>query len=134
MDTTTGSKFYSFSDEKRYFSNAIEDRILYLYFYMDYRQDSYEMSIYTFWDMIGIIGGVYEVTKVVLGLFMNIYSSKLMKIDLLNSYIQHTKRESETEEEQDPENRRLSRSKNRKRTKNRSKSPKNSDNSTNYTY
>ena len=134
MDTTTGSKFYSFSDEKRYFSNAIDDQILYLYFYMDYRQDSYEMSIYTFWDMIGIIGGVYEVTKVVLGLFMNIYSSKLMKIDLLNSYIQHTKRESEAEEEQDPENRRLSRSKNRKRTKNRSKSPQNSDNSTNYTY
>ena len=93
MDTTTGSKFYSFSDEKRYFSNAIEDRILYLYFYMDYRQDTYEMSIYTFWDMIGIIGGVYEVTKVVLGLFINIYSSKLMKIDLINSYIHNIQNE-----------------------------------------
>ena len=74
MGTTTSSKFYSFSDERRYFGNVQTDEVLDIYFYMDYRQDSYEMSIYSFWDMIGIIGGVYEVTKVMLGLFFNFYS------------------------------------------------------------
>ena len=55
-------------------------------FLLDYRKDSYEMTIYSFWDIIGTIGGVYEFTKVILGIFYNIYASKLMKIDLINEY------------------------------------------------
>ena len=134
MGTTTSSKFYSFSDERRYFGNVQTDEVLDIYFYMDYRQDSYEMSIYSFWDMIGIIGGVYEVTKVMLGLFFNFYSSKLMKIDLINSYNQYTKHEDKPKEENDPESRRLHRSQRKKRIKNRSELSSNFNDSKNYTY
>ena len=134
MDTTTDSKFYSFSDEKRYFENILDNEIINIFFHMDYRQDSYEMTIYTFWDMIGIIGGVYEATKVILGIFMNFYSSKLMKIDLINSYKRFSMQENQLEQEDDPENRSSRQNRNKKHIRNKSESSQNHDNLGNYSY
>ena len=57
-----------------------------IYIYMDYRTDRYEMNLYTFWDMIGIVGGVYEVLKITWSIFMLIYTEKLMLVDLVNSF------------------------------------------------
>ena len=46
------------------------------------------MNLYTLWDMIGVIGGIYEVMKVLSGMLVNIFTEKMMSIDLLNSYYQ----------------------------------------------
>ena len=86
LDTKAKKKFYSFSEEKRYFENNRNGKIMEIKILLDYRQDSYDMTVYTFWDMIGLIGGVYEFVKVMLGIFINFYASRLMKIDLINAY------------------------------------------------
>ena len=52
----------------------------------------FNLPLYTFWDMIGIVGGFYEVIKVTLSFVMNIYTSRLLSVDLLNSYNEKLKK------------------------------------------
>ena len=89
LNSESEGTFYSFSEERRLLSNNLHDTspLIRIYIYMDYRTDRYEMSLYTLWDMIGVVGGVYEVLQITCSIFMGIYTQKLMSVDLVNSYI-----------------------------------------------
>ena len=88
MNSQTDGSFYSFSNEKHFFRTDpdLDHNVMQIYVIMDYRKDLYEMNLYTFWDMIGVVGGIYEVMKVMSGMLISIFAGRMMSVDLLNSY------------------------------------------------
>ena len=108
FNSRTDGIFYSFSEEKRLISSNNNERpLIRVFFYMDNKTDSYEMSLYTFWDMIGIVGGVYEVLKIICSIFMLIYTEKLMLVDLVNSYNKTKTQHRDSQDEENDSNHRL---------------------------
>ena len=63
--------FYSIESELKDFKQSNDDLLLSFTFIQDPVVDEYERVVYSFFDMTGQIGGLYEVLSVVTGLFIS---------------------------------------------------------------
>ena len=47
----------------------------------------YERSVYSFWEFIGLIGGIYEIVDVFFALFVTTYNNRIFLLDVINKKI-----------------------------------------------
>ena len=50
--------------------------------------DNYERTLYSFWDMTGTLGGIYEVMEILFGFLLGWYNSKLLHLKQVKYYNQ----------------------------------------------
>ena len=56
-------------------------------FGIDSEHETYERTVYSFWEFIGLIGGIYEIVDVFFALFVSTYNNKMFLIEVINKKI-----------------------------------------------
>ena len=79
--------FYSFQDNKKTMYQANFVRYMSLRFGIDSEHETYERTVYSFWEFIGLIGGIYEIVDVFFALFVSTYNNKMFLLEVINKKI-----------------------------------------------
>ena len=58
-----------------------------LRFGIDIEHETYERSVYSFWEFIGLIGGIYEIIDVFFALFVSTYNNRMFLLEVINKKI-----------------------------------------------
>ena len=69
-----------------------------IYFNLDDQVDQYERTVQTIFEVIGTLGGNYEILRISIGLFLAIYTNKMLSYEVSNNcwlYTQHDKIENQ---------------------------------------
>ena len=100
--------FYSFDrfqlDTYKIALNHSESTLLYSKISISEEIDIYERSVFTFLDLIGQIGGIYELLEVSAAFFVGYYNSKIFSYELvnkLNSWILDDQKEAKHDSRED---------------------------------
>ena len=52
------------------------------------REDTYERTVFSFFDLTGLVGGVFEILELAGGLFVSIFAHSLFMFSMLNDLYQ----------------------------------------------
>ena len=63
----------------------LKNSILKASFQLDDHQDQYQRVVYSFFDMTGQIGGVYEIIAIVVGFIINAFNKRMLVYSLIGS-------------------------------------------------
>ena len=58
-----------------------------LRFGIDIEHETYERSVSSFWEFIGLIGGIYEIVDVFFALFVSTYNNRMFLLEVINKKI-----------------------------------------------
>jgi hypothetical protein len=82
--TATGT-FYSVGTTRPVHTVKHTDWIAHINILMDIKVNQYERRVYSFYELIGSVGGFFEVFDVALFMFMGYLSNKILRYDLINT-------------------------------------------------
>ena len=89
MDWTDYQEYRQFwcIDTIHYDANTLDSEQTFFsaYFDLDDNQDQYQRVVYSFFDMTGQIGGVYEILALAFGLMINVYNKRMFNYSLIES-------------------------------------------------
>ena len=90
--TEEKGSFYSFKvGSSKYYTNNREGELFtylqyaHIRFRIDIEQETYERTVYSFWDFIGQIGGIYEIFDVLSTVIVSMYTNKMFLVSVLNA-------------------------------------------------
>ena len=85
----TGDKsdvFYSIEKSKIVPLDSNEINLAQIRFHVDHQIDQYERTVQTVFEVIGTIGGNYEILRIIFGLFLGMYTGKMFNQNVVNNY------------------------------------------------
>ena len=83
QDTKSGV-FYSMADARTLPVASNGADFAHIYFNLDSQIDEYERTVQTIFEVIGTIGGNYEILRISIGLFLGTYTSKMLSHQVCN--------------------------------------------------
>ena len=85
LKETKSGVFYSMADVRTLPSASNGVELAHIHFHLDSQIDQYERSVQTIIEVIGTIGGNYEILRISIGLFISTYASKMLSHQVYNN-------------------------------------------------
>ena len=76
--------FYSLVNSRTLPTSSNGADFAHIYFNLDSQIDQYERTVQTLFEVIGTIGGNYEILRISIGLFLAIYTNKMLSHEVNN--------------------------------------------------
>ena len=89
--------FYSFQDFKSQLHKGHGIIYFTLELDIDSEHETYERSVYSFWEFIGLIGGIYEIMDVLVSIFIGSYNNRIFLLSVINKKIAALASQTQTE-------------------------------------
>ena len=97
LGTTRDLQFYNIETSNNDFYTIDTDIYLSVYMRMEAREDTYERTVFSLFDLTGLVGGVFEILEVTGGIFVSFFAHKLFMFSMLNDLYQVQKTSSNYE-------------------------------------
>ena len=94
IGTTRNLQFYSIENKDNDFFIADMDTYASVLLKMEAREDTYERTVFSFFDLTGLVGGVFEILEITGGVFVSIFAHRLFMFSMLNDLYQVQKNDS----------------------------------------
>ena len=90
-------QFYSIENSESDFSSSESFTYVSFLLRMEAREDTYERTVFSFFDLTGLVGGVFEILEVVGSILVTFFTHKLFMFSMLNDLYQVQKIDSNHE-------------------------------------
>ena len=88
IGSTQDLQFYNVDTSENDFIFSNSNSYVSVYLNMEAREDTYERTVFSFFDLTGLVGGVFEILELAGGLFVSFFAHKLFMFSMLNDLYQ----------------------------------------------
>ena len=88
IGNTQDQQFYSVETSESDFIYADSNAYVSVFLNMEAREDTYERTVFSFFDLTGLVGGVFEILEITGSLFVSFFISRLYMFSMLNDLYQ----------------------------------------------